>query len=252
MMDYPACVFAVCLMVLWLAEQIGSSLSRRRGELDEEDRADLDVILNAALALLGLLIGFTFSMAISRYNQRKDLEAAEANAIGTEYARAGLLPATEAARVRELLKRYTEQRLLFYRTRDARQLQRVNGSTAQLQTDLWSVVQNHAAAQPTPVVALTVAGMNDVLNSQAYTQSAWWNRIPIAAWALMMSIAICCHYLIGFTAHRSGAKAKRLLVLPLIVSTAFLLVADVDSPRGGVIRVHPLSLENFSASLRAP
>ena len=84
-------------MVLWLAEQLGS-YCRRDVQLTEEERADLGVILNATLGLLGLIIGFTFSMAISRYNQRKDYEATEANAIGTEYARAGLLPAADATR----------------------------------------------------------------------------------------------------------------------------------------------------------
>jgi len=249
MMDYPGLVFAISLMVLWLAEQLGS-YCRRDVKLKTEERADLGVVLGASMTLLGLLIGFSFSMAISLYNQRKDYEATEANAIGTEYVRAGLLPAADATRVRELLRSYTEQRILFHTTRDARQLQRIDASTAQLQTDLWSVVQNRGTAEPTAIVALTIAGMNDVLNSQAYTQAAWWNRIPIAAWVLMASIAICCNYLFGYTARSSGAKAKRWWVLPLIVSIAFLLVADLDSARGGVIRVHPYSLESVAASLR--
>ena len=65
-------------------------------------------------ALLGLLIGFGFSMASSRYDQRKVYEEAEANAIGTEYVRADLLPAADGAKVRDLLKKYTDQRILFY------------------------------------------------------------------------------------------------------------------------------------------
>lgn len=249
MMDYPVLVFASSLIVLWLAEQIGC-YCRRNVQLKEEERSDLSVILGAALALLGLIIGFTFSMATSRYNQRKDLEAAEANAIGTEYARVGLLPATDAARVRELLRSYTEQRILFHVTRDVRELQHIEESTAQLQTDLWTVVQNRGVAQSTPIVALAVAGMNDVLNAQAYTQAAWWNRIPVAAWALMASIAICCSSLFGYTARCAGAKAVKWVLFPLIVSIAFLLVADLDSSRGGVIRVHPQNLEAVASSLR--
>jgi len=234
--------------VLWLAEQIGSYY---RGDVGvKEERADLGVILGAALGLLGLIIGFTFSMATSRYSQRKDYEAAEANAIGTEYARAGLLPAAEAVRVRELLISYTEQRILFHLTRDVRELQRIEASTIQLQSDLWTVVQNRGIAQPTPVVALAVAGMNDVLNAQAYTQAAWWNRIPLAAWALMLSIAVCCSILFGYTARHSGAKATKWVVLPLIVSIAFFLVADLDSARGGMIRVRPQNLESVFWSLR--
>jgi hypothetical protein len=94
--------------------------------MESEEREDFGVLLTATLTLLGLIIGFTFSMAISRYDQRKNYEEEEANAIGTEYLRAN---ATQTA--------------------------------------------------------LAVMGMNDVLNTQGYTQAAWWNRIPMAAWGLM-------------------------------------------------------------------
>ena len=126
-------------------------------------------------------------MAVSRYDQRKNCEEAEANALGTEYLRAGLLPAADSVRVRALLLNYLDQRVLFYRTRDEQQLQEINARTAELQTELWSAVQAPAVVQPTPIVALAVAGMNNILNSQGYTQAAWWNRIPIEAWGLMVA-----------------------------------------------------------------
>ena len=74
-----------------------------------------------------------------------------------------------------------------------RQLEQINAATAQLQAELWSAVLEPAAAQPTPISLWPFAGMNDVLNSQGYTQAAWWNRIPLAAWLLMAAIAICCN-----------------------------------------------------------
>ena len=85
------------------------------------------------------------------------------------------------AKVRALLLNYLDQRVLFYTTSDEQQLQ-IDAQTAKLQTELWSSVQASAVVQPTPVVALAVEGMNDVLNSQGYTQAAWWNRIPVSAW----------------------------------------------------------------------
>jgi len=102
MAENPATVFVVCFFSLWLSAYFGTYYVKRSDRLDEDERSDLSVILTAALALLGLIIGFTFSMAITRYNQRKDLEALEANTVRTEMARAGLLPPAEAARVREL------------------------------------------------------------------------------------------------------------------------------------------------------
>jgi hypothetical protein len=83
--------------------------------------------------------------------------------------------------------------------------------------------------------------MNDVLNSQGYTRAAWWNRIPVAAWVLLATIAIGCNLLIGYSAHRTYRLL--FLVLPLAVSVSFFLIADIDSPRGGLIHVQPQNLE---------
>jgi hypothetical protein len=108
-----------------------------------------------------------------------------------------------------------------------------------------------AVEHPTPVLALAVAGMNDVLNSQGHTQAAWWNRIPHAAWGLMAVIATCCNVLVGYGARSAKAAGILLLVLPLVVSMSFLLIAEIDSPRGGLIRVNPQNLLSLSESLGA-
>jgi len=250
-MDYPLLVFVLSFFVLWLSERIGAFFLRRQRKLKEEIREDFGVILAATLTLLGLIIGFSFSMAISRYDQRKNYEEAEANAIGTEYVRAELLPAADAAKVRALLRNYLDQRVLFYITRNEQKIRQINARTAQLQTELWSAVLAPAATQPTPMVALAVSGMNDVLNSEGYTQAAWWNRIPIAAWGLMAAIAICCSVLFGYGARNAKAEGLLLLVLPLVVSISFFLIADIDSPRGGVIRVNPHNLVRLVESLGA-
>ena len=103
---------------------------KRKGALDDEAGDDFGTILAATLTLLGLIIGFSFSMAIGRYDQRKNYEEAEANAIGTEFVRADLLPAADAARVRALLLSYLDQRVLFYQTTDREQLPQINAQTA--------------------------------------------------------------------------------------------------------------------------
>src|SRR5205823_2266452 len=242
-------VFAMSFLLLSLAAAVGDIVRSKIHPLVEEERDDFGIILSATLTLLGLLIGFSFSMAISRYDQRKNYEEAEANAIGTEYVRADLLPPADAARVRALLKTYVDQRLLFYVARDGQQLQRIDAYTGRLQAELWSAVRAPAMAQPTQVIALAVSGMNDVLNSQGYTQAAWWNRIPPAAWVLMAAIAICCNLLVGYGARQVRGETILMVVLPLVVSISFFLIADIDSPRGGVIRVQPQNLESLSQSL---
>jgi hypothetical protein len=104
--NLPLFVFVFSFFLLWLSTRIGASFLKRRRKLEEDMREDFGVIQAATLTLLGLIIGFSFSMAVSRYDQRKNLEEAEANAIGTEYVRADLLPAADATKVRALLRNY--------------------------------------------------------------------------------------------------------------------------------------------------
>jgi len=245
--DSPPLVFAISLVALSLSAWLGASARQR---LDQDSREDFGVILAATLTLLGLIIGFSFSMAINRYDQRKSYEEAEANAIGTEYLRADLLPTADAAVTRRLLESYLAQRISFYRTRDPRRLKDIDSQTLRLQKQLWDAVRAPATAQPYPVLALVVAGMNDVLNSQGYTQAAWWNRIPVAAWALMGMVAIVCNAMIGFGGRGPRPRRVLLVVLPLVLSISFFLIADIDSPRGGVIRVSPQNLLALAESLR--
>jgi hypothetical protein len=244
----PFIVLSLLFVLLCLSAQLGVFF-RRRKVLEEAVHQDLDLVTAATLTLLGLIIGFSFSMANTRYDQRKNYEEAEANAIGTEYLRTDLLPSADGVQVRRLLRDYLNQRILFYKTRDQDELRKINGTTAELQGKLWAAVQVPAAAQPTPMLALAVSGMNDVLNSQGYTQAAWWNRIPSAAWGLMAAMAIVSNLLVGYGARRSREGVIHSLILPLVLSVAFFLIADIDSPRRGVIRVIPQNLVSLAESL---
>jgi hypothetical protein len=248
-MNIPRLVFVLSFVLFWLSANLGAFLGLKLKRPNEDPSDDFGVVQAALLTLLGLLIGFTFSMAVNRYDQRKNYEEAEANAIGTEYVRADLLPLADAPKVRELLRSYLDQRILFYTTRDELMLQKIDSSTARLQTDLWNAVRTPASASPSPVTALVAAGMNDVLNSQGYTQAAWWNRIPSSAWGLMSVIAFFCNVLIGYGVKRVWSAL--FFILPLAVAISFLLIADLDSPRRGLIQVEPQDLISLSQSLQA-
>ena len=115
---YPWLVFAAAFVTLWLASLTGSWLRRRNPGAGDEQDEDLGVILAATLTLLALIVGFSFSMATNRYEQRKNFEEGEANAIRTELLRADLLPPADAAKVRMLLGLYLDQRIQFYINED--------------------------------------------------------------------------------------------------------------------------------------
>ena len=188
-------------------------------------------------------------MAIDRHDQRVVLEEAEANAIGTEYLRADLLPPKSTAALKMLLNRYLDQRILFYSKQDRESAQEINRITGEIQNALWAEILPVAHSQPSPTVALTLSGMNDVLNSQGYTQAAWWNRIPYTAWGLMGAIAICANLLVGFGARNFKDNICLFMIFPFVISVSFFLISDIDTPRGGVIKIQPRNLMYLKESL---
>ena len=234
-----------------LAVWFGNAYLSRYRTKDSETSQDLGVIQTATLTLLALIIGFTFSMAIDRHDQREILEEGEANAIGTEYLRADFLPASSAAKTKDLLNQYLDQRILFYSKQPSEIVVNIRQKTDELQNALWNEILPHARSTHTPVMALVVSGMNDVLNSQGYVQAAWWNRIPNTAWALMASIAICANLIVGFGARNFKKNIGLFLIFPFVIAVSFFLIADIDSPRGGIIRIEPKNLITLQESLKS-
>src|SRR5689334_14990787 len=103
LIDHPFLLFVVAVAVQWGAAYAGDVI-RRRGTLRTKGRwEDFDLVRAATLTLLGLIIGFSFQMAVTRYDERKKYEREEANAIGTEFLRADLLPAEDAGKIRASL-----------------------------------------------------------------------------------------------------------------------------------------------------
>jgi hypothetical protein len=249
LLDHPIVFLVALLTVFWSATRLGAALQAWRGPLGDGKRVDFDIVLGATLTLLSLMVGFSFSMAASRYDQRKTLEEAEANAIGTAYARADLLPSADASRVRRLLREYTDLRVRFYTNSDAQMRLEFRPVTVSVQAQLWAAVVAPATAAPNPVMSLAVASMNDAINSQGYAQAAMWNRIPTGAWVLLCTIGIVATTLLGFRFNQQSQVYLLTLVTPTLIATSLFLIADIDCPRNGVIRVIPQNLMALQAIL---
>ncbi|CAG9234943.1 conserved membrane hypothetical protein [Paraburkholderia sabiae] len=247
--DHPAVLFVVLFLLFVAAVVFGAHGLRRIARLPEHDREDFNIVQSATLTLLALLVGFSLSMAVGRYDQRKNLEEGEANAIGTEYARADLAEASVGAKIKEGLVRYTKLRLDDYLTRDPQKLEHIMRDTANLQAELWRLATLVAQDKPTPVGALVVAGMNDVLNSQDYSEAARINHIPLGAWFLMILIALFGCVVQGYGTKGSLRRGLLITVLPVTVALSLALIADIDSPRGGIIHVQPQNLMRLLQSL---
>jgi hypothetical protein len=252
MIALPLPIFIVTLAVLCLATWLGATRFERLRAEAGGLRQEFNVIQSATLTLLGLIVGFTFSMALDRYEQRKDFEAAEANAILTAFQRADLLPASDAARLRSLLRSYLDQRVRYFGARWPHEVDAAIAATATLQGQLWSTVTRPALANPNSVTALAVEGVNRVVESQGDTQASWSNRIPATAWMMMGAIAIFSTVLVGVGLRKGTGFSHMLAVLPLVIAIAFFLIADIESPRMGIIRVMPKNLVDLVETLRVP
>ena len=248
LMDRPWPVLVVSIVALWLSAWIGANALRTRAA---EDAASTyyDIILGATLGLLSLIIGFSFSMAISHFDQRKSYESAEANAIRTAYLRADLLPPADASTLRALIGKYLEQRIMFYEIADEEALPPINARTDQLQADLWSIIRTSAMSFPLAVIAV-----NDMLNARSSAEASWANRISLEAWTLMAAIAICGNALVGYGARKFSARTIPILILPtvFVISISLYLIDDIDSPRSGLIAVGPENLRLLAAALSDP
>jgi hypothetical protein len=247
MVDFPLLVFVVSFGVLVVAAWLGDFLRKRSKKAEEINRDDAGVVLGGTLTLLGLIIGFSFAMATNRYDLRKASEQAEAIAIAVAYMRADLLPPADAAKAHELLKKYLDQRIQFYSTRNRGEVARIGEDTAQTQNELWSLIKTALEPLPPQVEGLFVSSMNDAVVSRLSTEAVWANRIPVAAWLLILVTSISCNFLIGFRARQSDWLV--FLVMPVAVSISLFLISDLDSPRGGAIRVRPNNLISLSQSL---
>jgi hypothetical protein len=156
--DYPTVLFISLLVLLVAAMAIGAFILRHRAPLPEEERDDFSVVQTSTLTLLALLIGFSLSMAVNRYDQRKSLEESEANAIGTQYARADLTDAPISAQMKAALVRYTQLRLADYYTRNPDELTRIGRETAQVQAELWRLATQVAKTNRHPSPPSSQAG----------------------------------------------------------------------------------------------
>jgi hypothetical protein len=245
LVDNPIALFAVALLLQWIAT-LGGRLARRGREAREPEREQVLTVLNASLTLLALLIGFSMAMAVAHFDQRETAEEGEATAIGVAYLRADLMPEPTAARVHALLVSYAGQRVLHYEMHDASDLSRIDAASARLEDALWRTVAPTAVAQPTAPMALVTTAINDVISARWNARAAEWSRIPVEAWFLLLTMATACNILLGRV--ESRVSWATLLLLPLILAVSFFLIADIDSPRIGIIRVRP---ENLIAGVRA-
>lgn len=213
-------------------------VGRGHRESHSADRGQLGTIQGAILGLLALLLGFAFAGASARFVERQDVIVSEANAIGTAYLRADLLPTPHDQQLRDVLRRYTDVRIEFFEDNRLRHWSEIQAETARLHAEMWSIAQHSAAEQP--LLAMTVLPpVNEVIDLHTTRVAAMRRHLPLVIMALLV---VCAWIAIATVGYGCGLGGQRTFwattALGLLIALVLWITFDLDYPRRGLIRIN--------------
>jgi hypothetical protein len=246
-------LFILFALALAAASETGFRFGRKAASRAIGKRTPpLGAIQGGVLALLGLLLGFTMSMAVARFEARKQLVLEEANAIGASHLRTRLLPDPERTRIANLLRDYVEVRLRNADVRDdLNRLQANREQGARLQNELWSQAVFYAMKDPNPVRAgLLLQSLNQVIDLEAARWMALQNQVPPAVIYVNVIVALAATNLMGFASAFEGRRQVfATSVLALTITVVLGVIEDLDKPRQGFMQVSQQPLIDLSRQL---
>jgi hypothetical protein len=248
--DYPlAAIFIVSLVAILAATEIGRQVGMRATGQAGDSVSTLEA---AILGLLALMIGFTFSMALSRYEGRRDAVLNEANAIGTTALRARLLPAPHNTEVLKLLRDYVQIRLdVTTRAPTAAEIDAAITRSNVLQEALWQEAKAVAVIDKGLVpTGLFIQTLNEMIDNQQKRLTAASNFVPSIVLIGLYGVAIVAS---GFAGYASGLQSRRsrlpVYLMGTIICAVILLIQDLDRPGTGFITVSQQPMIDTAASI---
>jgi hypothetical protein len=238
-----------------LSTELGFHLGlRAAAKTSDHARSQVGTIQGALLGLLALLLGFTFAMAMTRFDQRKLMVLDEANAIGTTYLRAQLLPEPQRREISDLLRRYVKVRLDFYAAgTDDTKLGAVNKATAQLQAQLWELGRIPSEKDPRAVsYGLFLQSLNEVIDLHNKRLTAVENHVPEIILLLLYFVAVVATGLIGYGCGLGEVRNFFVTVVAaVLIAAVIFVIIDLDRPRRGLIRVSQARMLELHDSMAA-
>jgi hypothetical protein len=243
----------VALVLLGLAEGGYRIGLRLYATADEARRSQISGVQGAILGLLGLLLGFTFSMAVNRFELRRDLVLREANAVGTTWLRTGLLPEAYRAPVKDLLRRFVENRLKYQKVAfDPAMLEEGLSVTGAIEKALWQQAEAAAKEAPTPITATFVEALNTMIDTAAERITSHRNRIPVAVWFLLLLVAAVGCLTSTYGSGALGARSAFTgLLLPLLITVVIILFFDIVHTHQGTVGISQLPLQELLQTMQA-
>ncbi|HUD29026.1 MAG TPA: hypothetical protein VMQ93_09160 [Novosphingobium sp.] len=244
----------VVLVLLWGSMQVGILIRRRRlraaPDGQEDDSTHEGYIVSGALGLLALLLGFTFALAVDRYDSRRALVLEEANAIGTTYLRAQLLDEPYRSQLSATLRDYTGNRLALAQAQGVDAQRPLLEQSDELQQRLWT--QTVAAIRPIrglEVSSTFVDAMNLTIDEGAARVAARRAHVPPRVLVALLVYMLISALILGYVMSRSPRRTATAVLLAL-VTLSYLLILDIDRPTGGGIREPQAPMEDLLAMMQ--
>jgi hypothetical protein len=245
-------VFVAILIVVLLSVECGYRLGRyRRNRHEQEKETPVGTMVGATLGLLAFILAFTFGLAAARFDTRRQVLLDEANAIGTTYLRAGMLP-ERREEIRALLRNYVDTRLEAVRSGNIAEGMR---QSENIQNDVWTHAIAVGEKNPNSiVVGLFVQSLNDMIDLHAKrVQASLRSRIPGAIWIGLFAVAALSLATMGYHAGMVGTRRSlAILAVALTFSVVIELIADLDRPQEGVLKVSQHALLDLQRSMNVP
>jgi hypothetical protein len=245
-------LFVAILVVVLLSVECGYRLGKyRRKRHEQEKEAPIGTMVGATLGLLAFILAFTFGLAAARFDARRQVLLDEANAIGTTYLRAGMLP-ERGEQIRALLRDYVGARLDAVPLGNAAEGIR---QSAKIQEQLWAEAEIVAEKNPNSiVVGLFVQSLNEVIDLHAKrVQAGLRSRIPGAIWVGLFAVAALSLAAMGYHAGLAGTlRSLAVVAVAVAFSVVIELIADLDRPREGVLRISQQALIDVQRSMNGP
>ncbi|UHQ19879.1 hypothetical protein LVB87_01550 [Lysobacter sp. KIS68-7] len=246
-LQVPLWVLSLCLFgALLVAREIGYAL-RRRSRLDKGDDADA-FAMTSVLGLLALFIGFTFSIALDRYEHRRTLVVAEANALGTTWLRTALLDPPERDQLRAVLRTYVATRVAYGNAVDPRTEADAWRRTETLQATLWDTVMRAVGPfRDTPRASLLVATTNESIDLAGERYATRQSHVPPRILRMLAFFALTSAAMVGF---ERGRQRNATTLLFALLTLAMTLVLDLDRPTTGPTNVPQQAMLDLQRSLQ--
>ena len=219
-------IFLFTFAVAFLSIETGSYVGRRRlKKLASKEKVYARPIVAACLSLLAFMLAIVYSAVDFRFNELKHVVLDEANAIGTTFLRADLLPDTHRTEVRHLLRDYVDLRVEIAQSieDDRDQIEQAVKKSEEIHNKLWSSAVSIAAQQPTPISALFVQSLNELIDMHEKRITVGvHHRLPVELWTMLYGLAILALMMGGYDSGLSGSR--RVFAVTLTAAIAFSVV----------------------------